>query len=111
MFIMYNNILLFIQDYIDNRKKNIKKIKNVNKRNKLNNEKDMDLKDICCICLGDLNEIDLEKGNNIILKTECNHKFHKKCIKHNSIINCPICREPLNFKSYCIINNIGESET
>lgn len=108
--ICYHHISLFIQENVEGFTIIIKK---KIKKTYLINEKDMDLKDTCSICLDDLNEIDLEKGkiNNIILKTECNHKFHKKCIKHNSIINCPICRKLLKFKSYCIINNIGESET
>ena len=104
-FAIFNNIRLFILDNIDNIKNKRKKINPVNKT-KLSNEKDMDLNNICCICLVDLNEMDIEKETNIVLKTKCNHTFHRDCIKHNSIINCPICRDPLKFESYCIINKI-----
>ena len=51
--------------------------------NEENNEKD------CNICIECFN-----KGN-IIIKLNCNHEFHKDCIKkwlcHNSI-KCPVCR-------------------
>lgn len=94
-------------NYIINRRK---RNKNKEKKIKLKNDKNMDLNNDCCICLEKLNELDLEKGNNIILKTVCNHTFHKKCIKHNSIQNCPLCREPLKFKTYCLVKkNTGDS--
>ena len=48
--------------------------------------------DDCAICLEQIQDADL-------VKTDCKHRFHKKCIvkwfaKKN--ITCPICREELN---------------
>ena len=42
----------------------------------------------CSICLELINK------NNIIL--ECNHNFHRDCLKHLKKWNCPICRMNIN---------------
>lgn len=68
----------------------------------------MTLNESCSICLDKLNIIDIEKGDSIILKTKCNHIFHRYCIINDSIINCPICREPIKFKSYYHVDNIAK---
>ena len=68
--------------------------------------KNMDIDEECCICLDNLKEIDLEKGCNRIIKTKCNHKFHSYCIRHHTILSCPICRAELKFKSYYIVKII-----
>lgn len=71
-------------------------------------EEYMILNDDCSICLDNLNTIDIEKNDSVILKTECNHIFHRYCIINDTINKCPICREPIKFKSYCIIKNLSE---
>ena len=44
--------------------------------------------DICSICYDNLN-------NNISYKIDCNHIFHKCCIKQWATYNrlCPICKK------------------
>lgn len=49
-------------------------------------------KDTCQICLEDYQE------NRIVVKTPCNHIFHKKCIKKwfcDTNVKCPLCREDI----------------
>ena len=79
------------------------------KLNNLEYDDNMVLNDICSICLDKLNIIDIEKVDSFILKTECNHVFHRYCILNDSIIKCPICRETIKFKSYCIIKSRNNS--
>jgi hypothetical protein len=55
---------------------------------------DIENPDVCSICLEELREH--------ILKTECNHSFHKECFEPliqigNAI--CPICRKQLFFRN------------
>ena len=49
----------------------------------------MDNKNECCICL--------EYFESKIIKLDCNHLFHYKCINKWRKINnkCPICRKPI----------------
>lgn len=59
----------------------------------INNKKIKKNYDICTICLQEL--------KNKLIKTNCNHSFHKKCILKwysatlikGLIFNCPICRK------------------
>jgi len=48
--------------------------------------------DICSICLDVFNDT-----KNIFI-TNCNHKFHKECIKNVIEKNCPYCRVELKEK-------------
>ena len=50
------------------------------------------VKDICCICLDEMNEDQYHK------KLSCGHMLHFKCFKglvfrRNLFISCPICRD------------------
>ena len=56
------------------------------------NDMDMDIK--CSICLDDL----CEGNDKQVVKTKCNHYFHRKCIvtwlrEHR---NCPLCQNDFN---------------
>ena len=87
---------------------NIHKIKS-SKYKSLKNmvRKSLNLEETCAICLDNLNEINDEnkkKNCDKIVETVCNHKFHYNCIVNDNINNCPLCREELKFKNYCIIN-------
>jgi len=59
-------------------------------------EESPDKDDICCICLIELTELDLEIADKII-KTHCNHYYHKMCLMewiNSDNINCfecPLC--------------------
>ena len=58
----------------------------------------------CSICLEDF-----EDNNNdtiTIIKTNCGHIFHEKCVQHKSITKCPLCRDPFRYKSFINILNI-----
>ncbi len=57
---------------------------------------DKDIK--CSICLDDLCEGNQESNDNKIVKTTCNHYFHRNCIttwlrEHR---NCPLCQKDFN---------------
>eukprot|EP00834_Sanchytrium_tribonematis_P007114 NODE_597_length_5571_cov_0.535270.p4 type:complete len:155 gc:universal NODE_597_length_5571_cov_0.535270:4845-4381(-) len=49
----------------------------------------------CCICCEEM------KSSEIIIKTDCNHEFHKSCLKswhshkYGFDLTCPLCRDPL----------------
>ena len=49
----------------------------------------------CIICFEELNK-EPQSGNNIdfFVKTPCNHKFHKKCLRDWMVEKneCPVCR-------------------
>lgn len=100
-------LLINIIKAIDNRNLIYKKNKKLinTQLNNLEYEENMILNDNCSICLDNLNIIDIENSDHVILKTECNHIFHRYCILNDSIIKCPICRETIKFKSYYIIKN------
>lgn len=51
----------------------------------------------CSVCLDNIKEND-----KIIL--ECNHVFHKDCIKKLNNFICPLCRSNINIKKIFNIN-------
>lgn len=60
------------------------------------NNMDTDIK--CSICLDDLCEGNHESNDKLIVKTTCNHYFHRSCIttwlrEHR---NCPLCLNDFN---------------
>jgi len=62
---------------------------------KLKKEKEILIASECPICL--------EPLDSTFIKTECNHKFHKKCLDQWLVDNpknqkCPMCRTPLKLK-------------
>ena len=59
----------------------------------------------CSICLEDFED---NNGNDTItiIKTNCGHIFHEKCVMHKSITKCPLCRDPFRYKSFINILNI-----
>ena len=63
----------------------------------------------CCICLEPL-------SNNTIVKTRCNHLFHKKCM-HNYLacdennLDCPLCRIEIGHVSITIPRYYSNSDS
>ena len=64
------------------------------------NKENTKIDELCSICLEGLN------NNDTIFKTDCNHFYHKQCIKpwienqieENSKIKCPMCRNIIDFE-------------
>lgn len=89
--ILITLIIFIIIYYCSTKRNNIIKLNTTNITNNLYNNKEYDT-DICSICLKDLNK-------NLV-KTDCNHIFHKKClciwftenIVNNKDISCPNCK-------------------
>ena len=51
----------------------------------------------CSICLeafGESNEY------SKVIKTACGHLFHLECVHNDSIVTCPLCREPFQANEY-----------
>ena len=57
----------------------------------------------CSICL---EEFEDSEDKITIIKTNCGHIFHEKCVEHKSIINCPLCREPFRYQNFINILSI-----
>jgi hypothetical protein len=55
--------------------------------------------DCCCICLFEYNYLEQQVEQEQIIKINCNHVFHLKClsswINHNKQ-TCPICRNAMD---------------
>lgn len=64
--------------------------------------------EICSICYCDFNRTNFVNDTH---STECNHQFHKICIKtwyeskHPSSKSCPICRSTLNFLGFELVSD------
>tara|TARA_Y100000022_G_C12947029_1_gene238597 strand:- start:41 stop:397 length:357 start_codon:yes stop_codon:yes gene_type:complete len=88
--LLYYLFLEHITKFLEFIKKKIKKFRENNRINKIidnNNLKQIkNLNEICIICM--------EEGNKKFIKLNCEHFFHKKCLKKWIINNnsCPLCR-------------------
>jgi len=51
----------------------------------------------CPICLETFDE---SNEHSRVIQTECGHLFHLDCIKHESVVTCPMCREPFKASHY-----------
>ena len=52
---------------------------------------------VCAICLEPVDQGEAEDRPPLVLRTNCAHEFHLKCLKQNRHYspNCPMCRTPL----------------
>jgi hypothetical protein len=93
-----NNMISEMIGYVNHGVNNLEDaITNVTTDSILNsNDIDKDIK--CSICLDDLCEEIQESNDKKIVKTTCNHYFHRSCIttwlrEHR---NCPLCQKDFN---------------